>query len=108
MLVAVIGAAVAIVAALAVLTPTVIVSDDGDGGRVVQLAPAPLPGQGLPPLRHGGRLFGPGFGPLRDLRGCLEKHGLGRPNRSAPPDLKTMRDALKACRGTLPGNRFRP
>ena len=107
-LVAVIGAALAVVAALAVLTPTVIVSDDGSGGRVVQLAPLPAPGRGLPPPRRGreGRRLEPGFGPLRDLRGCLEKHGLGRPNRSAPPDLKTMRDALKACRGTMPGPRF--
>jgi hypothetical protein len=110
MLIGVIAAAVLAVGTIAAVTATVIVSDDGSGGRVVQLAPVPAPGQGLPPLRRGrgGRLFGPGFGPLRNLRSCLEQHGLGRTDRSARPDLKTMRDAFKACRGTLPGNRFRP
>jgi hypothetical protein len=114
MLVGVIAAAVLAVGTIAAVTATVIVSDDR-GVRVVQLAPAveqlpvPAPGHGLPPLRRGheGRLFGPGFGLRRDLRGCLERHGLGRENRSAPPNLKTMRDALKACRGTLPGPGFR-
>jgi hypothetical protein len=105
MLIGVIASAVLAVGAIAAVTATVIVDGGGGGGRVVQIAPAPapLPGQGLPPLRRGrgGRLFGPGPGPLRDLRGCLEKHGLGRPNRSAPPTLRTMRNALKACRGTL-------
>jgi hypothetical protein len=110
MLIGVIASAVLAVGVIAAVTATVIVDDGGGGGRVVQIAPAPLPGQGLPPLGRGrgGRLFGPGVGPLRNLRGCLEKHGLGLPNRSAPPSLRTMRDALKACRGTLPGNRLRP
>jgi hypothetical protein len=112
MLIGVIASAVLAVGVIAAVTATVIVDDGGGGGRVIQIAPAPvpLPGQGLPPLRRGrgGRLFGPGVGPLRNLRGCLEKHGLGLPNRSAPPSLRTMRDALKACRGTLPGNRLRP
>jgi hypothetical protein len=105
MLIGVIGAAVVVVAALAVLTPTVIVDDD-DGARVglvaavapPEIAPA-LPGgpQGVPRLRRQ---------PFGDLRGCLEKQGLGRLDRSSAPDLRTLRKALKACRDTLPGPRF--
>ena len=107
MLIGVIAAAVLAVGVIAVVTPTVI-ADDGDGGmRVFQVAtapvPAPAPDRILPPLRRrGGRLFLPGLGPLRDLQGCLEKHGLGQPNRSTPPSLQKMRGALKACRSTLP------
>jgi hypothetical protein len=111
MLVGVIGAAVVVVAALAVLTPTVIVDDDSpDVGLVAAVAPLQIAPPGLAPAPPGGPQGLPGLPPHRpfgDLRGCLEKHGLGRPDRGAPPDLRTMRDALKACRGTLPGPGFR-
>jgi hypothetical protein len=123
-LVGLVSAAVVVVAALAVLTPTVIVRDDS-GPRGIRVAvqapaapgftpyaPAPygLPGptpnaptprvqrQQLPGLQQNGRLKG--------LQVCLQKHGLGLQGRNAPPDLQTMRDALKACRGTLPGAGF--
>jgi hypothetical protein len=100
-LLATIGAAVLVVAALAVLTPTVIVDEgDGDTVRAVAVpgtpwvAPAPavpaVPGQALPQ-------------PFGDLRNCLRKHGLGAPNPGAPLDPGTLKDALKSCRGALPG-----
>ena len=104
MLIGVIAAAVLAVGVIAVVTPTVI-ADDGGDVRFFRVAaapvPAPAPGRILPPLRgRGGRLFLPG--PMRDLRGCLEKHGLGQPDRDTLPGLEKLRDALKACRGTLP------
>jgi hypothetical protein len=114
MLLGVIGAAVVGVAALAVLTPTVIVDDESPDVRLVaaaaplqiappRLAPAPPAGpQGVPRFRR--------ERPFRDPRGCLQKHGfgLGRPGRGALPDLRTMRRALKACRGTVPAVPFGP
>ena len=120
MLIVVIGAAVLAVGAFGAVTATVIVTNGDGGARAVQLSrvqPAPtpaLPGHGMPPLGrrggHGERGFGPGSGPLPGMRGpgglreCLGQHGLGGPGkRGALPGLKTMRDALKACRGSLPG-----
>jgi hypothetical protein len=111
MLLGVIGAGVVVVVALAVLTPTVIVDDDSPDVRLVAavapqqiappgIAPAPSGPRGLPRLRQ--------ERPFRDLRGCLEKHGLGRPDRGALPDLQTMGKALRACRGTVPGLPFGP
>ncbi len=110
----VIGAAVVVVAALAVLTPTVIVDDVGGRVGIVSavappevappeiappaITPAPRGRQGLPGL--------PDQRPFGDLRGCLEKQGLGRSGQGEAPDLRTMRSALKACRGTLPGASF--
>ena len=91
MLLGVIGAGVVVLVALAVLMPTVIVDDDSPDVRLVA---AVAPQQIAPP----------GI----DLRGCLEKHGLGRPDRGALPDLQTMRKALRACRGTVPGLPFGP
>jgi hypothetical protein len=106
MLFGVIGAAAVVVAALAVLTPTVIVDDDDPAiGLVAAVAPPQSAPPGLAPTPRGGprSLPGlPGHGPLRDLRGCLEKHGLGRPGRSGSLDLRTLRGALKACRGAMP------
>jgi hypothetical protein len=106
----VIGAAVVVVAALAVLTPTVIVKDDSpDVGLVAAAAPPEIAPPGFAPAPPGGPESHPGLPqqrPFGDLQGCLEKHGLGRPDGGARPDLRTMRDALKACRGTLPGPGF--
>ena len=119
MLIVVIGAAVLAVGAIGAVTATVIVKNGGGGARMVQvapaqLAPAPAPGRRMPPLGrrggHGERGFGPGSGPLPGMRGmhglrdCLEQHGLGGSGkRGTLPDLRTMRGALKACRGSLPG-----
>ena len=104
-LLGVIGAAVVVVAALAVLTPTVIVDGDGDGPDVALVAgPAPLPiappqaipqGPGAPPLAPAR--------PFQKFRACLEQRGFGRPDRGTPPEPGRLRDALKACRGALPG-----
>ena len=103
MLFGVIGAAVVVVAALAVLTPIVIVDEHGPDLRVVAAA-APLPivppraapqGPGMPP-------FAPAR-PFQRFRGCLEQRGFGRPDRGTPLDPGRLRDALKACRGALPG-----
>ena len=114
-LLVVIGAAVLVVGAIGAVTATVIVNDEGGEARMVQLALAPAPGQALPPFgRRGGRgerAFGPGRGagpgqlPGMDaLRACIQQHGLGNPGTpGATPDLKKMRDALKACRVSLPG-----
>jgi hypothetical protein len=110
----VIGAVVVVVAALAVLTPTVIV---GDGDTRTELAAADAEGETAPPeiappgIRPapGGRQGVPGLRerrPFGGLRGCLEKQGLGRLDRGATPDLRTMRKALKACRGAVPGIPF--
>jgi hypothetical protein len=102
MLLGVIGAAVVVVAALAVLTPTVIVDDDDpEVGLVAAVAPSQSAPPGLAPTPRS--LPGvPGPRPFGNLRGCLEKHGLGRSGRTGPPDLRTLRGALKACRGALP------
>ena len=112
MLLGVIGAGVVVVVALAVLTPTVIVDDDSPDVRLVAaVAPQQIAPPGFAPAPPGGP---PGLPrlrqerPFRDLRGCLEKHGLGRPDRGALPDLQTMRKALRACRGTVPGLPFGP
>ncbi len=110
MLIGVIGAALVVVVALAVLTPTVIVDDD-DGARVglvAAVAPPEIAPPGIAPA-PGGRQGLPGLPerrPFGDLRGCLEKQGLGRLDRGAAPDLRTMRKALKACRGAVPGIPF--
>jgi hypothetical protein len=110
MLIGVIGAAVVVVAALAVLTPTVIVNDDSPQvGLVAAVAQPEISPPGLMPTPPGDRQSLPGkrqHGPFGDLRACLGKHGLGRRDRSTPPNLRTMRDALKACRGALPGPGF--
>jgi hypothetical protein len=112
MLLGVIGAGVLVVTALAVLTPTVIVDDDSPHvGLVAAVAPPQIAPPGLVPAPPGGPQGLPRLRqerPFRDLRGCLEKHGLGRPDRGALPDLRAMRKALKACRGTLPGVPFGP
>ena len=107
MLFGVIGAGVVVVAALAVLTPTVIVDDDSpEVGLVAAVAPSRIAPPGLAPAPHGGPQSLPGLPgprPFGDLRGCLEKHGLRRPGQGGPPDLRTLRGALKACRGAMPG-----
>jgi hypothetical protein len=114
MLLVTIGAAVLLVAAVGAITPTVIVNDGRDDVRMAQLTPAPAPGREMQPYGHmrgqGKRGFGPRSGQLPGMQGmsglrdCLEQHGLGDPGtRGAAPDLRTMRDALKACRGTMPG-----
>ena len=112
MLLGVIGAGVVVVAALAVLTPTVIVDDDSpDVALVAAVAPRQIAPPGLAPAPPGGPQGLPRFRqerPFGDLRACLEKHGLGRPGRGVLPDLRTMRKALKACRGTMPGVPFGP
>jgi hypothetical protein len=65
-----------VVVALAVLTPTVIVDDDGGNVRIARVdapgaaEPAPFP---MP------------RGQLPDLKRCLERHGFGGPERE-PPD----------------------
>ena len=117
----IIGAAILAVGAFGAITATVIVDDEGGGPQVVQLVAQPtlppVPGRGDQPYGqgdgHGGRGFGPGGGSgpgqlpgLDDLRNCLEQHGLG--DQGALPDLRTMRDALKACRGSLPGSTLQP
>jgi hypothetical protein len=100
MLLGVIGAAVLVVAALAVLTPTVIVDEGGRAGASrVRVAPAPnrlapsRPRPGLPAL--------PGARRFRDLRACLRGRGLGPPQPGPPGDLRKLRDGLKACRTPL-------
>jgi len=107
MLLGVIGAAGVVVAALAVLTPTVIVDDDSpEVGLVAAVASSQTAPPGVAPAPRGGprSLPGlPGLRPFGDLRGCLEKHGLARPGKGGPPDLRTLRGALKACRGAMPG-----
>jgi hypothetical protein len=114
MLLAVIGAAVVVVVALAVLTPTVIVDDDSPDVRLVAAVAPPQSGPpGVVPAPPRGPQGFPRFRrehPFRDLRGCLEKHGLGldRPGRGTLPDLRTMRRALRACRGTVPAVPFGP
>jgi hypothetical protein len=105
-LLAVIGGAVVVVVALAVLTPTVIVGNDDGDVRIVAVAPpqrAPLP----TPQGPQGPLPVPEQRPFRDLWSCLQNQGLG-PNRGAPPDLRSLRKSFKACRGTIPGRPFRP
>ena len=100
----VIGAALVVVAALAVLTPTVIVDDDDpDVGLVAAVAPPQSAPPGLAPAPPGGPRSLPGQGPFGDLRSCLEKHGLGPSGKGGPPDLRTLRGALKACRDAMPG-----
>jgi hypothetical protein len=96
-LVALIAGAFVVVVALAVLTPTVIVGNDGREVRLVAIAP---PQQALP-------LPAPQVRPFRNLRSCLQKQGLGR-NRGAPPDPSTLRKALRACHIAIPGRPFRP
>ena len=82
----VLGGAAFVVVVLAVLTPTVIVGDHDEharGVRVTAQAPAPAPS----PFRKG---------LLPDLERCLEKHGLGGPDRTLPtPDQ--LRGALRDC-----------
>jgi hypothetical protein len=82
----VIGAAAFVVVALAVLTPTVIVDDEGGGVRVARVA-APAPSPAPFPFRHG---------LLPNLRNCFERHGFGGPERKLPtPDQ--LRGALRDC-----------
>jgi hypothetical protein len=89
MVIGVIAAAVLAVGAIAAVTPTVIAGEGSE--RVARLTPVPARGQTLPPLRRGrgDRLFRPALPPLRGFRGCLERHGLVRPDRGSPPDLHT-------------------
>ncbi len=103
MLFGVIGAAAVVVAALAVLTPTVIVDEDGPDVRLVAAA-GPLPiapprtapqDPRVPPLAPAR--------PFQKFRACLERRGFGRPDRGTPPAPGRLRDALKACRSALPG-----
>jgi hypothetical protein len=107
----VIGAAVLGVVALAVLTPTVIVDDEGPRVGIVRAAvgPSPLapprPAPAVPGAPRGVPVL-PRARMFRGLRACLRSHGLGRPNRGGPPDLRTMRKALRACRGTMPAVPF--
>jgi hypothetical protein len=84
-LLTVIGSAALVVVALAVLTPMVIV-DENDGRDVRVMRVAAEPG-------------GPGGGPapFRSLRGCLERHGLGRPGHGTPPNRRKLRGTLKDC-----------
>jgi hypothetical protein len=84
----VIGAAAFVVVALAVLTPTVIVDDEGGGVRVARVsAPAPAPSPAPFPFRRG---------LLPGLRQCFERHGFGGLERKLPtPDQ--LRDALRDC-----------
>lgn len=105
-----IAGAVVFVAALAVLTPTVIV---GNGGREtlvsVQVpkqrstAPqAPMPGRTMPVM--------PQMRGLRNLPDCLRTQGLGQ-NGGSPPSLEQLRKVLQACRpamGGMPFGRWRP
>lgn len=112
MLIGVIAAAVVGVGTIAAVTATVIVDDQGGGELVVQRSPVPAPREGLPPLRRGhgaqpfrfGPRLGPGLepGPFRELPACLRRHGLGRLDRGALPELRKLRRALRACGSTLP------
>jgi hypothetical protein len=103
MLFGVIGAAFVVVAALAVLTPTVIVDDDGpDVGLLAAAGPLPVAPPQTPPQGRPAPQPGPAR-PFQKFRGCLEQHGFGRPDRGTPPEPGRLRDALKACRGALPG-----
>jgi hypothetical protein len=111
-LIGVIAAAVVGVGTIAAVTATVIVDDQGGGELVVQRCPVPVPRQGLPPLgrRHEGQhfRFGPRLGhglepgPFRELPGCLRRHGLGRLDQGALPELRKLRRALRACGNMLP------
>lgn len=107
-LIGLIAGAVVLVAALAVLTPTVIVGNGGGRETLVSVqmprqgstAPqAPMPGRtqpGMPQMRG-----------LRNLPDCLRKQGLGQ-NGGSPPSLQQMRKALQACRpamGSMPFGR---
>jgi hypothetical protein len=91
-LVAIIAGAVVVVAILAVLTPTVIVGGGDDRHAGIRVAHMDMPGGWAPyaPLPRG-------RGPLPGLRRCLEQHGLGKPDRTAPPSLDAMRRALRDC-----------
>jgi hypothetical protein len=87
-----IGAAVLVVAALAALTPTVIA---GGGGREAVVRVAAPPGwTPYAPVPYG-RPFG-------NLRDCLRKHGIQVPPGGGLPPPRTLRDALRACRGVAP------
>ena len=90
-LVAILAGAVLVVAILAVLTPTVIVNGTGHQRAGISVAHMDLPGGWAP------YPFPQGRGRLPDLRDCLQRHGLGRPSRSTPPTLGTMRRALRDC-----------
>jgi hypothetical protein len=110
-LLGVIGAAALLVTLLAVLTPTVIVDDSDPQAGVVRVAvaPSPLPPRRLAPTVPGvprGLPLLPRTRALRGLRECLRNHGLGRRDRGARPDVQTLRKALRACRGSMPGVPF--
>jgi hypothetical protein len=79
-LIAVVAGAVVVVAALAVLTPTVIVNNNDREVRSVRaMALAPFP------FRQGR---------IPDFRRCLQNHGFGR---EARPSVGKLRGALKDC-----------
>ena len=108
MLIVVLAVAVLAVGAIAAVTATVIVKDDGGGTRRAMVSPGPAPGQVAPPLGPQGMAPAPGVLPrlpgLGNLRGCLQQNGLGAPgSQGGLPRLQKLRDALKACRNALPG-----
>jgi hypothetical protein len=87
-----IGAAVFVVVALAVLTPTVIVDDNGGHERGIRVsAPGLVP---VPSPFRSGRLPG--------LKRCLENHGFGTPGMQLPSPDK-LRGALRDCAPRLGG-----
>jgi hypothetical protein len=100
MLIGVVGAALIVVAALAVLTPTVVV-DGGDASRVVIRTAHLVPGRLSRPNARPELPAAPRGRRLPDLRACLRSHGLGRPDQDAPRDLRKLRDALKVCHAPL-------
>jgi hypothetical protein len=104
MLIAFIGAAIVVVVALAVLTPTVIV-DDNDSRDVVVRAAVLAP---LPP-GFGPRTVTPGqVGPLQKLRKCLEQQGFGPGDTFTVPAPGQLRKTFRGCRKLLPEARVVP
>ena len=103
MLIGAIVASFLAVALVAVLTATVIVNDNGDGGvrilRVAEPAPAQSPGTPLPGPRGGAVPLDE----LPQLRICLQKLGLGLPGATKLPGVRVGADALKACAALKPG-----
>jgi hypothetical protein len=82
-LIAVVAGALFVVAALAVLTPTVIV---GDNDREVRSVRVMAPARPVPfPFRQGR---------LPDFRRCLQSHGF---ERGTPPSADKLRGALRDC-----------
>ena len=103
-----IAGAVVLVAALAVLTPTVIVGSGSGRGTLVSVR-VRHPGSTAPqvPLPGGTQPMVPQLPDLRNLPDCLRKQGLGR-NGGSPPTLQQLRKALQACRpamGAMPFGR---